>query len=207
MIPYIYKITNTINQKSYIGKTEQADPLRRWKEHLREARKKRSATRALYRAIRKYGEEHFIFEVLEETDTPSEREKHYIKKYNTYKKGYNETLGGDGTSYIDLSDGDVCNFYLGRKSVAATADEFNCDRATIEKILLRNKVKIISSGQLIRDIRKRRVAQVDLNTGKIIEIFDCAADANKKFNASKHIPDVCNNKRKSCCGFGWQYVP
>lgn len=38
---YIYKITNLINQHSYIGKTEAINPLDRWKEHLREATKKK----------------------------------------------------------------------------------------------------------------------------------------------------------------------
>lgn len=54
MIGYIYKITNKINGKVYIGKTTKTVQ-ERWKEHLRESRTERSENRPLYRAIRKYG--------------------------------------------------------------------------------------------------------------------------------------------------------
>ena len=60
-MPYIYKITNIINQKSYIGKTTHNDPNQRWKEHQRERLQERSAQRALYRALNKYGVENFTF--------------------------------------------------------------------------------------------------------------------------------------------------
>lgn len=98
---YIYKITNQINGKSYIGKTGEINPHEGSKEHLRERIKDRWKNRPLYRAINKYGEENFKFEVLEETNFPEEREQYFIQYYNTYgNTGYNATLGGDGKKYI-----------------------------------------------------------------------------------------------------------
>ena len=52
---------------------------------------------SIHRAFRKYGIDNFSFEILEECNPEDlfEREKYYIEKYDSYKKGYNETLGGD----------------------------------------------------------------------------------------------------------------
>lgn len=72
---YIYKITNSINGKIYIGKTYKTIE-QRFKEHFKDS--KRYKNRPLYRAINKYGIESFKIEVIEKTNTPEEREK-YIK--------------------------------------------------------------------------------------------------------------------------------
>ena len=52
---------------------------------------------------------------------------------------------------------------------------------------------------------KRKVCQLDLNTGKIINIFNSIAEAEKYFNnKNMNISGVCNGKRKSCLGYGWK---
>lgn len=93
----IYKITNLINGHSYIGQSLNIE--KRWKNHQIAAfnSKDESYSYPLYRAIRKYGIENFSFEVIEECDYQSlnEKEMYYIKLYNTYNDGYNQTLGGD----------------------------------------------------------------------------------------------------------------
>lgn len=43
----------------------------------------------------------FHIELIEETDNPSEREMYWINTLQTYKYGYNATLGGEGKRYID----------------------------------------------------------------------------------------------------------
>lgn len=205
-MPYIYKITNLINQKSYIGKTSKVRPIERWYEHIRESKKERSAHRALYRAINKYGLSSFSFEVLEETDNPNEREKFYIEHFDTYSNGYNETHGGDGRKYVAIDEIKVCKSYAKYRSVATVASKFNCDRNTIERILSAHKVNVIGSNLLAKQNLSKKVARYDLKTGEILEVFDCIGDANKKYNAGKHISSVCKGKRTSCRGFGWKYV-
>lgn len=54
MFGYIYKITNKVNGKAYVGKTTDTVQVR-WEEHLKDSKRKRCANRPLYRAIRKYG--------------------------------------------------------------------------------------------------------------------------------------------------------
>jgi group I intron endonuclease len=61
---YIYKITNQINGKSYIGLDTKPSHLQsRWKNHKRNMN---HVSGHLYNAFRKYGIDNFIFEVLEE---------------------------------------------------------------------------------------------------------------------------------------------
>lgn len=95
----IYKITNILNGKVYIGQSQ--DINRRWKEHRYRAFQSNAQQYEgyLYRAIRKYGIDNFTFEILEECKIADldEKEKYYIDLYDSYKNGYNETAGGQGT--------------------------------------------------------------------------------------------------------------
>ena len=101
----VYKITNIINNKNYIGITTRGLE-NRWKEHLSVANNQNSKDyNALFKkAIRKYGQENFKIELLENCNSienMKEKEKFYIAKYNSYAFspngwGYNFTIGGDG---------------------------------------------------------------------------------------------------------------
>ena len=100
----IYKITNQVNGKIYIGKT--ILPIeKRLKRHFYLASRK--VNRYLYDAINKYGKENFIIELTEdcEYDLANEREIYYINFYNSNNKefGYNMTIGGDGGRMPDES--------------------------------------------------------------------------------------------------------
>lgn len=91
----IYKLTNKINGKCYIGQS--VDIKKRLENHMCLNGAKYPGQVAynypLYRAMRKYGRENFESEVLEncEVEDLAERELHYIKKYNSVKNGYNQT--------------------------------------------------------------------------------------------------------------------
>ena len=115
---YIYKIENDINGKVYIGKTEFSIE-RRFKEHCKEAFREGREQRPLYAAIRKYGEEHFHISLIEETDTPEEREVYWIEKFRSFKNGYNATVGGDGRKYLDYDL--IISTYLSTKNQRKTA--------------------------------------------------------------------------------------
>lgn len=51
--------------------------------------------------MRKYRIEHFHIELVEETNSPEEREIYWIEKLNAYKNGYNATKGGEGKQLYD----------------------------------------------------------------------------------------------------------
>lgn len=136
-------------------KTEHDDPFVRWNEHIREAQKERSKNRALYRAINKYGFNSFKFEVIEKTSNPEECEIFYINQFDTYKNGYNETLGGDGTAYLNLPEKEICKKYSMYKSISQLACEYNCDHTSIRKILLNNNIKLHPLGShLLKKLHK-----------------------------------------------------
>ena len=93
----IYKITNKINDNCYIGLS--VDIERRWKAHKQRYRDSgnKEYDKVLYKAFRKYGIENFDFSILEECDFSvlREREKYWIKFYDSYNHGYNSTEGGE----------------------------------------------------------------------------------------------------------------
>lgn len=93
----IYKITNQINGKIYIGKTEQTLE-QRWARHLQDVG---VVNRPLYNAIAKYGKENFALCVLEHCTSEQElceKEIDWISKlHSTVLYGnYNISEGGGG---------------------------------------------------------------------------------------------------------------
>ena len=96
----IYKATNLINNKSYIGQTINILDIRK-REHI-SAAKLNLDTMIFHKAICKYGKENFKWEVLckcKNIDELNKMERYYIKEHNTFMnngKGYNMTTGGEG---------------------------------------------------------------------------------------------------------------
>lgn len=101
MAGYIYKHTSPSGM-SYIGKSLTAKG-QRWQEHVRAAylESGKEYNYPLQRAIRKYGEDQFEHEILEDDideSLLSELEVLYIEKHDTFYNGYNQTKGGEGTT-------------------------------------------------------------------------------------------------------------
>lgn len=105
---YIYKITNKINNKLYIGQTKKDSIEKRFQTHIRASRQELNGKRKLtffHFALIEYGSENFIIEALEECDDSilDEREKYWIEYYSSYMpNGYNMTLGGQGLKETNL---------------------------------------------------------------------------------------------------------
>ena len=91
----IYKITNTINNKTYIGQTVQCIN-KRWYDHISQAKASKNPG-YFQKAIRKHGKHAFVVELLED-NIPNEllddKERAYIAQFNSYSAGYNTTSGG-----------------------------------------------------------------------------------------------------------------
>ena len=200
---YIYKITNTKNNKCYIGKTEYSVE-KRFKQHLTECTKDRCEKRPLYLAINKYGKDCFKVETLEETDTPSERECYYIKKFNSYKNGYNATLGGDGKKYLDIDEELLIATYIEEtfKSINKIAKEFGICVDSVRNILHVHNIDIRHSGKyLSRSIKQYTKDNVFIKAHK--SAIDAAKTLGK--NDATHINACARGERKSAYGFKWKY--
>lgn len=95
----VYKITNKITGKVYIGITNQGSGAR-YRHHWYESRIGEPSP--IHRSMAKYGEDNFTLEIIDFADTYDElkeKEKYWIKEYDSMnrEKGYNLTEGGDGT--------------------------------------------------------------------------------------------------------------
>lgn len=93
---YIYKITNTINNLSYIGFSK--DPEKRFQNHKSNRHSK------IGKAIKEFEVQNFSFDILyvskDYLHTLKVIEHYFISHYNTYNSGYNQTTGGeDGKTY------------------------------------------------------------------------------------------------------------
>lgn len=213
---YIYQITNIINGKQYIGKTEYLNPEKRFKEHLQEYKRSRSQSRPLYRAFKKYGEENFKFEVLEEvpSEEASEREIALIQEKETYgSKGYNATLGGDGKRYFPHSDEEVLATYKKEGEVRKTAELYNCSREVISRILKENGIEI-QDGNRKGHFKSKKIL-VTFNNEEYL--FNSVTEASlwvveKKLTTAKpecvrrSISRVINGKRKTYLKLSWREI-
>lgn len=96
----IYKITNKVNNKCYIGQSIHIEE--RWKQHQSKYEQNRKADLPLYKAFNKYGLENFSFEIIEKCKEQelNLKEIYWINHFNSlvHENGYNIRSGGDGTS-------------------------------------------------------------------------------------------------------------
>ena len=135
---FIYKITNDITNKSYIGQTSQTIE-DRFKEHLKNSR---YYNYHLYNSMNKYGIEHFSIEQIEEChdELLNEREQYWINYYDTFYYGYNETKGGEGRKKYDYKQ--IAEKYLELQNEKDTAIFFNCSVDTVQKACRTNNIEI-----------------------------------------------------------------
>ena len=142
---FIYKITNTINGKFYIGQTIQ-NVKERFYQHCATKCSKAVSNMAIHRAIKKYGKSNFTVEVIEEIDSANlnDRERYWIKYYNSYNNGYNSTKGGqDGCkSFKDLDVESIIKEYNTGKSLRTLGTIFKVDKQTIKDLLVRNNINL-----------------------------------------------------------------
>lgn len=139
----IYKITNLINNKIYIGQSGRIEA--RFNQHKKKAFDKDDAgyNGELYTEIRKYGLDNFQFEIIEEIDLTILEEK-YIKEYiQDGQYLYNKTLsptkehGYNGRNYI-FSNKDIDKIFFllkeGKLSNREISEIYECSSSTIDDI-------------------------------------------------------------------------
>lgn len=213
---FIYKITNLLNDKCYIGKTDVHTIEERFKEHIKDS--KRYLNRPLYRAFNKYGVENFQIEEIEQCSIKesSEREKFWINYYNSFHNGYNATLGGDGKSYIDREL--VIKTYKTIQNQTETAKKLNISQDTVRYILKNANVEIIKSGDITKKRDGHAVSMIDIKSKRIIQNFEDQSDAARWLmsqgkttikdykKVSYIIGRAARGLRKTAYGYIWKLI-
>lgn len=189
----IYKITNLINNKIYIGQTRMSEP-QRWQSHVWHAyNNPEDDCIYLCNAIKKYGKENFKREILEQVNDENlnQREIYYINYYNSTNKniGYNICVGGNG--HIKYDSLILLDLYNKLHSVTAVANELNASRDSISKRLQALGV----------DTNNHTVYQFNIQ-GELIDIYKSYAEAKRK----TQLPlGHCIPRNHYSCNYFWVY--
>lgn len=201
---YIYIISNDINNKKYIGKTSHTIEYR-WKLHLAQYP---YVNCPLYSAFKKYGTEHFSVAEIEECDNKllSEREIYWINFYDSYKNGYNATLGGEGCPKYNYDE--ILELWNEGYHIRYIAKQFNANYQVIGKILRDlgvSKEEIYHRGA---GNNRKIVGQFSLD-GTLIKIYPSASEAARQTvnqNAQSNISLCCRGKLNMAYGYRWKYL-
>lgn len=183
----IYKITNKINNKSYIGQSNNIN--RRFSEHRCI---NHETNKTLKLAYKKYGIENFEFSVLEECELEelNEREKYWIA---TLKPQYNRTSGGDGSPNHCVSEET-------KQILKQKGKEFwnNLDEETKQKIITKN-LKPTQYGHIVTKETREKLRQCNLGKKQTIETINKRKQTiiEKKKNGYKQTNE--NHKKRVIC--------
>lgn len=182
MVKYgrIYIIRNTVNNKVYVGQTTVSIKLR-FQNHLSAARCGKDYV--IGKAIRKYGENKFYVELLEEclVEELNERETYWIAFFNSTnnKFGYNMSIGGNVTrKSIDLDSNEVINMFESGISAFKIAKIKHVAISKITSILSKNNIKYGVALQKTSDIEESMIIDLYLDGYSTIDI-------GRKFNRNK----------------------
>lgn len=157
----IYKAVNKFNQKCYIGLTTSSLNKRKI-EHLSESLRKEDNYK-FYNAIRKYGFDSFVWEIIEDNipvELLCEREIYWITFYDTFEKGYNLTIGGEGTFDYKWTDEQKMNQSVIQKEVQ--------NRSEI-KVRRNKKISIALKGRAKTEEHKEKQRRIALLIQKEIQ--------------------------------------
>jgi len=188
----IYKITNKENGLIYIGCTV-GSLEKRFSEHHYRCFKTDYKSK-LYNSMKKYGQENFTIELIEECDLSViyETEKKYIKSYDSYNNGLNSTFGGEGClGYIhspEIRQKISENTKNGNSHKGKTYEELYGDRAEEEREKRRLSVKKGWESMSEKDKEQR-----------VIKVRDTSQGTNSKYGVEliTEIKNKINNGAKS----------
>lgn len=214
IMSYIYKITNNINNKIYVGKTNLSIQ-KRFQQHCRDYKKKSTEKRPLYQAMQKYGIEHFYIEKIEECspELASEKEQYWIAFYKGYEQGYNATRGGDGKQLFNHFE--IAKELIKNPYPKKVADKIGCSVGLVYIVAKEYKIQIKNYGQ--KNVNsKKNVHQYDKITKQYIQTFDSTQKAAEwlknnmiittiNSGVRSHISEVARGLRKSAYGYIWKY--
>lgn len=190
-------------------------PEKRWKEHCKDYKKEKFEKCPLYSAIRKYGIENFLLSTIEQCDDTivNDREVYWIEYFQSFKNGYNATVGGDGKHYLDYDL--ICSVYEKVQNCKEVARQLNVSADAVQYVLKNRNISIRSSQEIAIEKLGKQVHMYSLND-EYIKTFSTLADAarfiieSQNKNAqlkgiSTNIGRVANGKRNSAYNYKWKY--
>lgn len=181
----IYKITNTENNKLYIGSA--VDIRKRWREHKNRLKRNNHENIYLQNSVKKYGLEKFIFEVVELVNNKEElikREQYWLDYFKSYDNsiGYNikPTAGSN----------------LGHRHSEITKEKIRLSKQNISDEI-RENMRLGHADECIP------IFQIDM-FGNIIKEWSGAREASKKLDIKQNcIWACCHHERLTYKGFIW----
>lgn len=220
----VYRLTNIITNKVYIGITTQTMSQRMIRH---KARFNRGDKYKLYNAWHKYGWDSFVVDIIDETPQTVEEllqaEKKYIALYDSYHNGYNSTLGGEDNP---MDREDVQEKHLNsmrsaenRERVSQFFKEFQEKYPESEKAR-RAKISEALKGERNGMYGKlppnaKRIGMYTLDTDELVKEFETAKEAieyiqtirpNTSDNGKVNINSCARGERKKAYGYKWRYL-
>lgn len=223
----IYCIKNLVNDKKYIGQSVNIKA--RWRQHKSALRHGKHDNEYLQKAWNKHGEENFVFEIIEQCSEQDldDRERYYIKKYNTLDENYGYNLKDGGQDHPTVKAEVVAKQSENLKK--SYADHPQLREARREKALemwaqpgfkekhsgknnfmygkthtaeARAKISAAHKGKPNWRRDHRPVKCIQLN-----KIYPDVTEAGKDlgFDGST-ILQVCYGNRKICQGYHWEFA-
>lgn len=204
---FIYKATSKTTGKVYIGQSSQTlqDRINQHNSHAFN----QQYNYHFHSAIRKYGANDFIYEIIEDGIKTIEelniREKYWIAQYDSYYNGYNSTFGGDGHQTRD--DELITKLFNEGKSTEEICEITGYHRSTIYKSYKLNG--------LTEELRERRsqatkercgqkVEQYTLD-GKYIKTWESATECGKALGTQSLISALCRQEEGVLSAYGFLF--
>ena len=214
----VYKHTNKINGKSYIGITG-INPVKRWRNGFGYYCQPKFSN-----AIKKYGWDNFSHEILMfglSKEQACQAEKKLIEHFNSIENRYNVSPGGNSMVCaervsVDKYDPYTGNFICTYPSIALAAEDVNTSDSHITEACQGKHSVIAGFGWTYHGEkyekpntvarRKPSVQKIDIETGKILRTYKSVKEASLDCSISPSmICMCCNGVCKAGKGFAWRY--
>lgn len=207
----LYVITNKVNGKQYIGKTYKTVE-ERFLIHVQDSKRERNQNRKLYQAMNEFGVDNFYIQAIGQYEEKEleYKEMEYIHYYDTYRNGYNQTLGGDGKRYVETPDEEFVRLYHKLGTLKAVSRETGHDVKTIRGVLRSCGITIDSRMGSKTNSKTVKINELNLSFNSIGECATFMIENNytktKKASGVRGcIGRVLTGKRASYNGLTFSY--
>lgn len=190
----IYKITNIVNNKIYIGQTQSNPPRKRFNSHIYDSK---HSNMIISRAIRKHGKENFIFEIIHlvsKNEDINSLELYYIQKYNSLKpNGYNCSLvSKKNYKHSEETKNKISKFKNSKKQKEISSNQGKSNRGNKRKNTTSKYSGVrFKDGQWQLSVGKKYLGtyKTELDAAKARDIYEILT---YKENAKLNFPELKN---------------